>query len=158
MQRRRGVISHERTFLSRRVIGASGVPTPRSPLKSVCAAPSRSFLNRATSSQKLTSEQREPACSILARNRRICVLFPAPSIPEKLTNMVRLFLSSARIDPHRSTSASIECPSTRLAWSCMRQCHYGSNGNTSCRNHSHSDHKYVHAPLLCRRNCRSAHS
>src|SRR5579863_3094281 len=157
MQRRNGVMNHEWTFLSRRAIGASGVPTPRSPLKSICAAPSRRFLNRATSSQKLTSEEREPSCSILARNRRICVLFPAPSIPEKLTNLVRPFLLSARMVPHCSTSASIECSSTRLAWSCMRQCHYGSNGHASGRNHGHSNHKYVHAPLLCLFNRHDVH-
>src|SRR4051812_20073961 len=81
------VIGNPRTFLSRRFIGRSGLPIPFSPLKTLCPVPSRTLVSRAMSSQKRSTRYRTP-CSVRNTHRlSICVVLPAPSTPEKLTDL-----------------------------------------------------------------------
>lgn len=61
------------------------IPTPFSPLNKAWPLNSRTPVSVATSSQKASSETRRPAWVKVARSISICVLLPAPSIPEKLT-------------------------------------------------------------------------
>src|SRR6516165_5285259 len=77
-------------FLSWRLIGRSGEPTPLSPLKSLRLVISRNLRSITTSSQNRITCTRLPDCSRNSTNRAICVDFPAPSIPEKLTTKARL--------------------------------------------------------------------
>jgi hypothetical protein len=54
-------MNRDLTFLSRRTMGAEGVPTPLSPLKMVCPVVSRSEVNVAMSSQNLIDKTRKPS-------------------------------------------------------------------------------------------------
>src|SRR5205085_11132456 len=76
---------HEEIFLSLRLIGLSGEPTPLSPPNAKPLQNSRALENMTTSSQKVSREELIPASERLVRNLSIWVLFPAPSMPEKLT-------------------------------------------------------------------------
>jgi len=55
----------------------------------LCPVDSRSVVSLATSSQNLINNTRRPSSFIQPQRASICVLFPAPSIPEKLTKFVR---------------------------------------------------------------------
>src|ERR1700739_45191 len=149
-KKRRHVIGQPPTFLSRRLIGASGLPMPLSPRKTLCSVLSRILVNRATSSQKRRTRTRRPISLARSHSRSIWVLLPAPSTPEKLTNLISPLPRKLRIIALRScnkTRSLLGLAVTRLGktYDCANCC-------AGCQDDANLDDDGAHPPLLGRRN------
>ncbi len=138
---RKSVRYHAVTFLSRRCMGRSGRPTPLSPRNNLWLKRSRSRIKAATSVQNVILETCKPFSLSVSQRRWIWVVFPAPSIPEKLTEMTRRF---------SCTVLAVLSAARRLAAGGARErvdrSHRGSRGHDS----ADFDEQRASTPLLGR--------
>src|SRR6185437_3756878 len=129
-------------------------PTPASLLKIPTEAAWRYLTSVATSSQNRTTRTRMPAARIVAQSASICVLFPAPSIPEKLISFgqqeIRRFFSDCNVCIFFETTKSFSL--WRLAWSSAGERQDSANGDASADEQSDANQDRSRSPLLGRRN------
>ena len=92
----------ERTFLSRRLIGADGVPTPLSPLNTRWPVVSRSRVSVATLSQKVINLDRKPISPSVAQRFRICVALSGAIDTGETQQLRDVSLSGCAHDPSPS--------------------------------------------------------